>query len=472
MIWKKREKKHWSHVVSMKKKSVIKNGALYFIGNIFNKAIGFITIPIFTRMMTTAEYGIVNTYNSWVLILTCVVGLSLGYTIRNAYVDYPDELGEYISSAFTLAFVNFVLIFVLTQLVLLRINLPGTLVTICLIESFSGFVVNAIIVRYVMEEKVAKRVALLIFPNLIGAVMSIFLISVIESEKYYGRIISTCMCTTAFAIFILLFYWIRYRKFFNRKYWKYALMISLPLILHAISVNILNTSDRTIITMYRGASETGIYSLIYSVGWAINVVTSSAEAIWVPKFTNALVVRDYDTINRQIKIYTYIVLFAFCGLLTVAPEMVSLMGGTEYKPGIIFIVPIIASLFTLFIYSIYAHIEFFYKKTSMLAVSTVTAALLNLGLNFIFVPKYGGMAAALTTLVSYIVSLMLHRRTAKKLDDKIAPDSLFFFPVAVFAISCIVTFLFREMIIMRWVVMIGLGAMYWAVVWRQGIMKG
>lgn len=242
----------------------------------------------------------------------------------------------------------------------------------------------------------------------------------------------------------------------------------MPLVFHTISVNILNVSDKTIITMFRGASETGIYSLIYSVGWVINVVTSSAEALWIPKFTDALVVKDYETINRHIKIYTYVVLFAFCGLLTIAPELIFLMGGIEYQTGLIFIVPIIAALFVLFIYSIYAAIELFYKKTSMVALSTVIAAILNLGLNFIFIPKYGGMAAALTTLASYIVSLILHRRTARKLDDKIAPDMLFIFPVTVFTVSCIVTFIFRELIAIRWGIMSGLGVIFGITVWKQG----
>ena len=59
----------------------VKIGTLYLIGNIFNKAIAFITIPIFTRLLTTEEYGIVNTYTSWASILMVIVGLSLGNSV-------------------------------------------------------------------------------------------------------------------------------------------------------------------------------------------------------------------------------------------------------------------------------------------------------------------------------------------------------------------------------------------------------
>lgn len=443
-----------------KKLSVIKSGSLYFIGNIFNKAIGFITIPVFTRILTTEEYGIVNTYASWITIFAVIVGLSLGLSIRNVYVDMPKELDNYISSTYALAFVNFLLIFLLLQLVLFRINLSRTLVTLCLVESFGNFAINAIIYRYVLEEKVLKRVTLLVLPNLISAVMSILLILQMDREKYYGRIISTCICTAVFGFGIILFYWIKYKTFIDKKYWRYAISISLPLVLNGLSVNILNTSDRTIITYFKGASETAVYSLAYSIGWVSNVVTTSAESIWIPSFTKALIIEDYKKVNRGIQIYIYVVLFAFCGLLTVAPELILCMGGKEYISGVDLIVLLIASLFVMFVYGIYVAEELFYKKTKTVAESTIIAALTNLVLNFIFIPAYGAMAAAITTFFSYVISFLLHHRAARKINFQILPDKLLRFPVFVFTVSCVITYLFRYHILLRWGMMLILGAVF------------
>ena len=61
----------------------IKASMFYMVGNLFDKAIAFITIPIFTRMLSTSEYGILNTYTSWVSIFAIIVGLSLGQTLRS-----------------------------------------------------------------------------------------------------------------------------------------------------------------------------------------------------------------------------------------------------------------------------------------------------------------------------------------------------------------------------------------------------
>ena len=76
----------------------LKIGSIYLIANVKNKAIAFITIPIFTRLLSTGEYAIVSTYTSYVLILQYLMGFSSEYTIRNAYVDYKNEIDEYMAS--------------------------------------------------------------------------------------------------------------------------------------------------------------------------------------------------------------------------------------------------------------------------------------------------------------------------------------------------------------------------------------
>src|SRR5699024_3283818 len=136
----------------------VKIGTLYLIGNIFNKAIAFITIPIFTRLLTTEEYGIVNTYTSWASILMVIVGLSLGNSVRNAFVDYKDDLAAYLSSIFTLSFLNFVLMTLISTIICLSTKvIPVSLLLCCFFEAFGTFVINAYIIRYMMSEEAGKR---------------------------------------------------------------------------------------------------------------------------------------------------------------------------------------------------------------------------------------------------------------------------------------------------------------------------
>ena len=83
-----------------------KASTCYLIGNIFNKGIAFLTVPIFTRILSTSDYGIVTTYNSWIGIVSMLLGFALHMAIRSSFIDYREKVDEYLTSTllFTVVF--------------------------------------------------------------------------------------------------------------------------------------------------------------------------------------------------------------------------------------------------------------------------------------------------------------------------------------------------------------------------------
>ena len=75
---------------------------VYMFGNVFYKAFPLIMMPILTSLLSTSDYGIANTYISWVSIIACLNGFGLGNAIRTAYVDFKNDLDRYISSVITI----------------------------------------------------------------------------------------------------------------------------------------------------------------------------------------------------------------------------------------------------------------------------------------------------------------------------------------------------------------------------------
>ena len=70
----------------------IKSGFWYIIGNLLIKGISFFTLPIFTRLLGTADFGKFNLFMSYENILNVIVGLGIAGTIKTAYLDYKKEL--------------------------------------------------------------------------------------------------------------------------------------------------------------------------------------------------------------------------------------------------------------------------------------------------------------------------------------------------------------------------------------------
>lgn len=95
------------------KSSAAMAGIGYTIGNLLVKGLAFLTIPIFSRLMSTADYGIYNTFMAYSSILTIIVGLALHSSVKNAKYDFKGRLAEYSSSVVLLIIFNAVLLLAL-----------------------------------------------------------------------------------------------------------------------------------------------------------------------------------------------------------------------------------------------------------------------------------------------------------------------------------------------------------------------
>lgn len=426
--------------VIMNKKS--KASIYYLIGNLFNKGIVFLTIPIFTRMLSTSEYGIVNTYLSWVPILSLILGLSLTNTIRNAYVDFKEDIENYINSILSLSILSSIIcsliILLVSKYFFVKIDL--ILVIMCLIQAYMTFIYNTIDVKYMMSMDYVKKTKLLVIPNIIIVLLSIVMIKSIKTDRHLARIGAYVIVMSVVGVYYLFKYLLNRRTKTNKFYWKYGLKLSLPLIFHGLSINILSTSDRSMLTAFVGTSESGIYSLVYSLSMMINVVTISLENVWIPWFTNKMKQRDRKTINKYSEYYIQLVLIIMLIMLVISPEILTIMAPKEYWEGKKLMPPLIFSSFLLFLYTLNVNTEYFYGSTKVMATSTVVAATSNLVLNFIFIPKYGYMAAACTTLISYVISFLMHYKISHKLDDKLFPRILFIKPIII--LICFITFFY------------------------------
>ncbi|HEM5088107.1 TPA: oligosaccharide flippase family protein, partial [Streptococcus suis] len=232
----------------------------------------------------------------------------------------------------------------------------------------------------------------------------------------FGRIIPWSLVQGLFGILIIWLVYSKSQVFWNKKYIKSALAISMPLVLHGIAINILSQSDRVMITALRNASETGIYSLVYNLGMLAIVITYSMEGVWVPWFTRRLKEGEEAVVNDRAKIYIELIALAMGLLILIGPEVIRILSDSKYWEGITIIPPIILANYLMFAETLYVNVEHFYKKSLSITFNTIVAAVVNIVANFLFIPQYGYVAAAYTTLFSYIVSFLLHANYSKKLN--------------------------------------------------------
>lgn len=429
-----------------------KASAYYLFGNLFNKGFSFLTVPIFTRILSTADYGVVTTYNAWVSILTIVLSCAIYMGIRLAFVDYKDQVDEFLSVCcfFNVLVTAIATVLILGAVWLLGIEIDIRILLACILQSFAAGILLNYTQFQMMKYAYKSRTMLLVLPPLVSIVSSIFLISLMDAQKYMGRILPTSGVHLIFALGVLCVVFSRGKTLINKEYLRFALKISAPLIVHGIALSILSQSDRMMITWLADSSQTGIYSLVYNFSTIAVVLTTTIEGVWVPWFLRKMGESKQEEINHLAKDYIFFMGSLMVCIIMVGPEIIKLLAAEAYWEGISIVPPIIFANYIVFMYTMYVNIEHYHKKSAYITLNTLIAALINIVLNLLLIPHFGYVAAAYTTLAAYLISFLLHSRYAKKLEPQLYPLGYFRKSLIHMLLAVVLYYPLRDYGLLRW----------------------
>lgn len=384
----------------------------YFYGNMAVKALGFISVPIFTRLLTPEDYGIVNVVTSLTQIFIVLMMLNVQGSISRYYFeeqnDYPKFVGNIISFLFVFnaVIMSFVVIFKKPLSTFFAVN--QTLLIIALLIAFLKIAVE-LFNAYLQASKQSKLFAKIAFANNFLIIpISIVFILLLDNEKYLGKLYAMLIVSASFGIYAG-YKLIKLSKFqFDISMVKYALVFGIPLIPHALSSFILAHFDRVMVNQISGANDAGLYSFAYNIGMIMNVVVISINKAWIPVFYQKIRESKYAEIERLVQDNTKIVSIIGLALMLFSKELVMIMAGSEYIEALELVPIIVLSYIVVHLYTTFVNYSFFRKKTFLISLSTLMAGVINIILNYQFIPEYGYIAAAYTTLISYLILLVLH----------------------------------------------------------------
>lgn len=186
----------------------------------------------------------------------------------------------------------------------------------------------------------------------------------------------------------------------------------LPMMVWFLSSSLLDLGDRYVIQFTRGSAEVGIYSVNYALMAGIVILINVPVSIMLgPLLFEQWGRRDIAGTTRSLTQATTLYFVIACALIgagsLVCESLVQLLLGKEFHVGQIFLVPILVARAVWGISLIGQKSLELREKTRMLMIIAILSALLNLILNLFFVPKYGYIAAAYTTLFGYLFYLVL-----------------------------------------------------------------
>lgn len=412
-------------ILKYKKMSTAVKCSLWFtVANIIQRGVNVIVTPIYTRLLTTEEYGLYSVFMAWFEILVIFATMYLYRDVVDKCFlncskteDRKDVVSVLQGLSVAIGGFYFIIAVIFNKPIARVMALSPTIVILmfaCFVF-YSPFYLWLVLKRYQYDYK--KPVIITIASNVIIQIVSIMGIA-FTRYKAESRIISYVLVTIVVGV---AFFYINQKngqKFYDKNLWKYAFTFNIVLIPHFLSEVVLNHSDRIMINTLVGASQTAIYSIAYSIAQLVLLFTQAINMSLVPWQYQKLKAKSY----KQLSKVSVLILLIVCGILIClicfAPEAVLIFAGKKYSDAIDMIPILILGIYYSFLYQFFTRVEIFYEERKGMSTASILAAVLNVVLNYFCIKGFGYKAAAYTTMICYIFLCIFHFIFYKKICNK------------------------------------------------------
>jgi O-antigen/teichoic acid export membrane protein len=387
------------------------------------KGINFISNPIFTRILSENEFGILSIYMSYeqIIIILATWEIYLGAYQKGVF-KYKDDIDIFTTSTqcliniITLIFFAFVVIFHKPI-----IRLTGMSSRILLLMFFYMMVMPSYrcwLIRKRTNYEYKPAVTVTILFSIISVIVPIIAIlcTLRTAEIKIGYTL------LASIIFCIIFYlpYANYHKLaenWNRvkMQWEYCVKYQGPMVLHALSYLVLSQADRIMISNMVGNTQAAFYSVAYSLAVAVTIVQNSIDQSLIPWRYQMMMEKKYGEIRRITNYLLCAIGALILVFILVAPEIMKILFTDNYYEAVWCIPPIAISVYFMAVYSNFAGVETYFEKTKYVMYVSVSCGILNIILNYACIGWFGYIACGYTTLISYVMFAIGHYYFMNKL---------------------------------------------------------
>ena len=403
-------------------KRITKHSLIYGLGSIIGNVISFFLIPLYTRFLTTADYGILSSMSAVESVLTIFFTLALHGAVLKFYFDYTGtKRKEMISSIWF-----FQMLFAIILSILLYFY-SGTLAKIVFKDLQMQPYLKLVVIRvffsigaliplalYRAQEKSLRFIFFILLTAILGVFLNIYFV-VILKKGALGSLQGGVITAVILFILYLLFFYKDTNFCFRLDIIYKALLFSLPLVPHLLGGWIMNLSDRVLLQRLSSARELGLYALGCNFALILSIVVLAINNAWVPFFFSVAEKKEGQiTVSKLLTYYFLFICLIALALSIFSKEITTIMAAVNYREAYRVIPVIVLSYIFQGMYFMSANCLFFKEKTKQLPFITCISAVTNIVLNILWIPRYGMMGAAWATVIAYAMFYAITHHVSKR----------------------------------------------------------
>jgi O-antigen/teichoic acid export membrane protein len=407
-------------------KKILVNSGIYGISNILIKGINFLLLPLYTVYLTTQDYGILSVVNSYTYLFTIIFTFGLSRsTVRFyfIYVKNPEDVKKLWGTIITFIYTSalfFGVIFILFKSFLITPFIKDIdffpyiflgMMTVFLNPAFAVYQ-STLPARH----KALKYGIQNISRSTIRISITILLVVVIELGVV-GVLLSQAITAFIFLIYTFFSFRNEITLGYNKKMLKETLRYSVPLVPISLANWFYTTIDIVFLNNLKSTASAGLYNIGFQIGGIILIVIDSIHSAFKPFFYESMEEGESGKIKIRNHAEAFVIFYAFAALSIsfFGKEVLQLMVTKEFRGGWV-VIPFISFSFVFsgIQYFFYYPVEYSLKGAKFLNIPTFLSAGINIALNYLLIPIFGIIGAAITTLISHIVSTSITLLISKR----------------------------------------------------------
>ena len=403
-------------------KTFIKGSAVLFISNIIIKGIQFFLLPLYTNELTPEMLGVSDAVTTMTGFVFPVLVMGLDSAFSAFYFEEEQNQQDKVFSSITLLLGIMGLLPVAAclfsgQISEMLFRTPGNSYVVLI--ALLSVTANLLYLPLSLEARLQNKM----FAYSVVAVVSsaaIVIFNVLFLSWFHLGIYALILSTLIVNLLQIVLFAFAVKKKFSVKFVdriliKRMMRYSLPMLPSVLSTLILTLSDRYIILYFHGEQAVGIYGIGSRFVAILSVIISAVSTAYTTFAYSSYKKPEAKEQFSVVLSIVYVLMIGIAFIISIfSKEIISIMAAPEYigaykaLPDMMF-AQVLYTLYTLTCYGV-----LFEKKSGYILFSTMTAAGVNLALNMLFIPQYGIVAAAFTTLIGYAIMLFINFYNAQR----------------------------------------------------------
>jgi O-antigen/teichoic acid export membrane protein len=402
-----------------RRRGFFKDSSIYLSANILTMAVSFFTLPIYTRYLSPADYGIIALFLMFGSVSCGLLSVGIHAATYRYYFKFKDDHDGF--NVLNSSNMLFLLIgFLLTGITIYHLaswfsttlfkdQITEKLLRWSFLNGCMGYLFTYLTLLLTAQTRSIEFAVIIVLRTLLDTAFAFYFIF-LHSLTYLAKIYSSLL-TQGIMIFCLLFllrnlFSIR----FSFKSLKKSLSFSYPLLPRQLIGLTYKSFDKIMLNRHGGLVSLGYYTFGVKFATLLKMAMDSVNKVYTPFFLS----KAHENTNeakRAIVSRFYEMAFCFAvaglGIIYFSEEMIKFLTTKEFYPSM-YIVPVYVYLHLFGIMNILTYNQIMHaeKMTSVLPAA-IASVILNIIMNLLLIPKYGAVGAALATAMAALASSMI-----------------------------------------------------------------